>query len=184
MSGANPTFATHGTERHTNHNLMRRLLLVLLPLALVLGACAPYVMGGAAASDVAGSLQGTYAAGTADVFLAAQHIMMMNPGWTVAGNDAELGYMRIESSSTRARLFAAPVTVTEYVSLTVRASSTGGAAVSIDYTEAGASIAQSVLADLNTRFQWGSRIRPFAWPPDAQSRVGAYLRTVMCQYPA
>lgn len=155
MTGTNRTLAAanHGTQLHMNHRIISRLLLALLPLALVLGACAPNVMGGASASDVAGSLQGTYAAGTADVFQAAQQNMMMSPGWTVASTDPSLGYMRIESSSMRVRLFAAPITVTEYVSLTVRSSSDGGAAVSIDYTEAGASIAQSVLTDLNARFQ-------------------------------
>lgn len=127
--------------------------IVLIPiLSLVLTACAPNLMGGASASDVVGNLEAVYEGSLSDVFNAGQQTLYQAPGWSVAADNAGSGYMRVEQTSMRARMFAAPINVTEFVTLTATGSSGGTTTVSVAYTASGANLAQNVVAALDARF--------------------------------
>lgn len=128
-----------------------RAVLALALFGLILGACAP-VMGGASTSEAAGVLTATYDASVEDVFGLAQEQVLRTPGWNVAANTPDAGYMRIEQTAMRARLFAAPVTVTEFVAVTISSTADGGASVSVEYTPDGASVAQNLIASLDQAY--------------------------------
>lgn len=129
----------------------RTITLLALLLGLLLAACAP-TMGGATTSEVAGTLQATYQADADEVFAAVQQHLSQVPGWSVAANDATNRYMRVEQSAMQARLFAAPVTVTDFVAATVMLDG-DGVIVAVDHVAKGTDVAQGLIAALNLRFQ-------------------------------
>lgn len=134
-----------------NHKRIRILAICLLPFALLLAACAPS-MGAAQVAEAGGNIQATYPATGQDVFGFASQRLQQRPGWSVAVQDADTGYMRIEQTSMRTGFLAAPTDVTEFIALAVASDADDQAVVTIEYTVGGATTAGSLKSALDAQF--------------------------------
>lgn len=126
---------------------------IVIGLLWGLSACAPNTMGGAETAEVVGSPSATYDASPDAVFGVVQDQAMRAVGWTVAASDAQSRFLRIEQVTTRARLFAAPLDVTEFAAFSVSSGDAEATSVvTVEHTDAAEPEVRNVLDALDAEF--------------------------------